>query len=54
MSEKPTVSGPSQMNERVDPKWERVKAEVKAEIMPKEMKKGSQKRPRSTFIEDYC
>jgi hypothetical protein len=52
---KPTVSGPSQLNTKVDPTFERVKAEVKSEIMPKEMKKAKpSSRPRSTFIQDYC
>ena len=31
--------GPSQLNERHDAKWERVKAEIKAELMPKDRKK---------------
>ena len=33
------VSGPSQVNETPDPKWERVKKEVKSEIMLKQMPK---------------
>jgi hypothetical protein len=47
------VSGPSQLNVTPDPKWERVKREVKAEIMPKEMTKPKKSRPRSTYINDY-
>jgi len=48
------VSGPSQLNETPDPKWERVKREVKSEIMPKEMTKAKPKqKPRSAFINDY-
>ena len=31
----PKVRGPSQLNEEVDPKFERVKAEIKAELLPK-------------------
>ena len=50
------VSGPSQLNERVDPKWERVKKEIKSEILMKEMPKVKPKanKPLSAFINDYC
>ena len=48
------VSGPSQANETPDPKWERVKREIKAEIMPKEMPKPKARQPLSAFINDYC
>ena len=50
------VSGPSQLNERPDPKWERVKREIKSEIIMKEMPKLKAKasKPLSAFINDYC
>ena len=51
------VSGPSQANETTDPKWERVKKEVKSEIMPKHMPKvkvKTSKKPLSAFINKYC
>ena len=47
------VSGPSQLNERPDPRWERVKREVKSEILMKEMPKVKAK-ALSAFINDHC
>jgi hypothetical protein len=38
--ERPKVRGPSQINEeRLDPKFERIKKDIKAELLPKEMRK---------------
>ena len=50
------VSGPSQLNERPDPKWERIKKEIKSEIIMKEMPKVKPKanKPLSAFINDHC
>ena len=50
------VSGPSQLNVRPDPKWERVKKEIKSEILAKEMPKLKAKanKPLSAFINDHC
>ena len=51
------VSGPSQANETPDPKWEKVKREVKSEIMPKHMpdvKVKTTRKPLSAFINKYC
>ena len=56
MKKEAKVSGPSQANETPDPKWERVKKEVKSEIMPKHMpdvKVKTSKKPLSAFINDY-
>jgi hypothetical protein len=46
----------TKINERPDPKWERVKREVKSEVMFKEMPKTKSKanKPLSAFINDYC
>jgi hypothetical protein len=39
----PRVKGPSQRNESMDPKWERVKAEIKAQLLPTAVKKKNEK-----------
>jgi hypothetical protein len=52
----PKVRGPSQLNEEVDPRFERVKAEIKAELMPKDRPK-EKSRPRKSLsagINDFC
>ena len=50
------VSGPSQLNETPDPRWERVKKEIKSEIIMKEMPKlkANSSKPLSAFINDHC
>ena len=52
----PKVRGPSQLNEEVDPKFERVKAEIKAELMPKDRPKENSRsaKPLSAGINKFC
>ena len=52
----PKVRGPSQLNEEVDPKFERVKAEIKAELMPKDRpkEKGRSSKSLAAGINNFC